>query len=145
MANILIAADHAGYALKETLKQLLKIKHHNVEDFGTDSDQSMDYPDVVHPLARALATHEGNALGILICGSGNGVCITANKHPHIRAALAWTPELARLARLHNNANVLCLPARFIDPGVAMQAVEEFLNTNFEGGRHAKRVEKIEQF
>jgi ribose 5-phosphate isomerase B len=145
MANILIAADHAGYALKETIKQLLKVKHHSVEDFGTDSDQSMDYPDVVHPLARALAKHEGSALGILICGSGNGVCITANKHPHVRAALAWSAELARLARLHNNANVLCLPARFIDPGEAMKAVEEFLNTNFEGGRHAKRVEKIEQF
>ncbi len=143
MAHVLIAADHAGFHLKETVKDWLRHHHHHtVEDFGTDSDASMDYPDIVHPLARTVTD---GTLGILICGSGNGVCISANKHVHVRAALAWSPELARLARQHNNANVLCLPARFIDPDVALACVREFLHTPFEGGRHQRRVEKISQF
>lgn len=139
--HVLIAADHAGYGLKERLKVHLEATGHTVTDFGTHSDASMDYPDVVHPLAQQLAG-EADALGVLICGSGNGVCITANHHRGVRAALAWAPELARLARQHNDANVICLPARFIDPVAAVEAVDAFLTTPFEGGRHQRRVEKI---
>lgn len=139
--HVLIAADHAGFALKERLKVHLEATGHTITDYGTDSEASMDYPDVVHPLARQLEG-EADALGILICGSGNGVCMSANKHRGIRAALVWAPELATLARQHNDANVLCLPARFIEPSLAVEAVDRFLSTPFEGGRHQRRVEKI---
>ncbi|MDQ4140715.1 MAG: RpiB/LacA/LacB family sugar-phosphate isomerase, partial [Bacteroidota bacterium] len=109
--------------------------------FGPDSDASVDYPDHVHPLANAVENKEVD-FGILICGSGNGVAITANKHPQVRAALCWLPEIAQLARSHNNANILCIPARFVSESTAHEMVQEFLNTPFEGGRHQTRVSKI---
>lgn len=110
-----------------------------VQDFGTDSADAVDYPDVVHPLCRWLS---GDRRGILLCGSGNGVAMTANKYSHIRAAVCWSGELARLARAHNNANVLCLPARFITTNQALEMLHLFLTTAFEGGRHQRRVDKI---
>lgn len=136
-----IGSDHAGYDYKELVKQMLAEKGYQVDDKGTYSKDSVDYPDFAHPVAEMVA--EGKAAsGILICGSGNGVCITANKHKGIRAALCWNEELAMLARQHNNANVLCIPARFVDIDLAKKMVDAFLNTPFEGGRHEKRVEKI---
>jgi ribose 5-phosphate isomerase B len=139
--TIAIGADHAGYELKEQLRQYLEHAGHTVANFGTNSPDSVDYPDFAHPLAVHLT--EGKAeLGVLICGSANGVCMTANKHAGIRGAIAWQPELARLAREHNNANVLCLPARFITPELAIECVAAFLEARFEGGRHQRRVEKI---
>lgn len=139
MSNIRIAADHAGFALKQIIATQLRAAGHTITDHGTLSADSIDYPDVVHPLAQALLPTE---LGIIICGSGNGVCITANKYAHIRAALAWAPELATLARQHNDANVMCLPARFIDEATAWLCVQAFMTTAFEGGRHQRRVDKI---
>ncbi|MDN5216522.1 ribose 5-phosphate isomerase B [Fulvivirgaceae bacterium BMA12] len=140
-AKIAIGGDHAGYEYKERLVEQLKKKGIEVKDFGPFSPDSVDYPDFVHPVARHI--EEGHAeFGILICGSGNGVAITANKHQEIRAALCWQEELAALARQHNNANVLCLPARFIDYPLAEKIVEVFLASTFEGGRHARRVSKI---
>jgi ribose 5-phosphate isomerase B len=140
--KIFIASDHAGFRLKKELIQFLeKEKKMDIQDFGTDSEQSMDYPDVVHPLCKSLENQK-DTLGILICGSGNGVCMTANKYPFIRAALCWNEELASLARKHNNANVLCLPARFINYELAKNMVIEFLTSDFEGGRHEIRVNKI---
>ena len=140
--KIAIAADHAGYEYKELLKQALpKIGEYEVLDFGTDSTQSVDYPDYVHPLAQAIEKGDAD-MGILICGSANGVAITANKHAGVRAAVCWQNELASLARKHNNANVICLPARFISVYNAIDMVRIFLNTSFEGGRHSRRVEKM---
>lgn len=139
--QILIAADHAGFSLKEVLKRHLDKLGHTVTDYGTHSDDSTDYPDYVHPLAKALAAGEGR-LGVAVCGSANGVSMTANKHPHVRAAIAWQPELATLAREHNDANVLCLPARFVSEAQAQEILEAFLTARFEGGRHARRVAKI---
>ncbi|MFW6249248.1 MAG: ribose 5-phosphate isomerase B [Bacteroidota bacterium] len=139
--KIAIASDHAGYALKESLKSFLKEKGIETFDFGTHSEESVDYPDYVHPLAEALGRNE-YPLGIVICGSGNGVNITANKHEHIRSALCWLPELASLARQHNDANVLAMPGRFIDEATGREITEAFLTATFEGGRHQKRVEKI---
>ena len=136
-----IAADHAGYHLKECLKELLIKKGIKVIDFGTHSPQSMDYPDVAHPLADAVERSEVE-FGIAICGSGNGINMTVNKHQKVRGALCWTSELAGLARLHNDANILSLPARFITEEEAKEIVEVFLNTGFEGGRHISRREKI---
>jgi ribose 5-phosphate isomerase B len=119
----------------------LQEQGYEVQDFGPGSEASVDYPDYVHPLAAAIETGEfENA--ILVCGSGNGVAITANKHPKVRAALCWAPEIAKLAREHNDANVLCIPARFVSEEVAKQMADLFLNTGFEGGRHATRVNKI---
>jgi ribose 5-phosphate isomerase B len=139
--RIAIGCDHAGYELKETLKTFLEKKEYLVTDFGTNSKDSVDYPDYVHPLAESV--EEGkNDFGIVICGSANGVAITANKHKGIRAAIAWENELAALARQHNNANVLCLPARYINQQQAEQFVSTFLATGFEGGRHSQRVKKI---
>ena len=139
--SIVIGCDHAGFDYKEAIKEMLSNKGFQVIDKGTFDTSSMDYPDVAHPVATAV--ENGNALlGILICGSGNGVCMTANKHSGIRAALCWNNELAALARQHNNANILCLPARFIDLGLAKEMTETFLNTSFEGGRHQNRVNKI---
>lgn len=140
MKKIAIACDHAGFDYKEIIKKHLEGKY-EVEDFGTFSKDSVDYPDFVHPAATSVAEGK-NELGILICGSGNGVQMTANKHQDIRCALCWMPELAVLARKHNNANMIALPARFIASELVTDIVDDFLNTDFEGGRHQNRVEKI---
>lgn len=139
--KIAIGGDHAGFTYKSMLIDLLKEKGHEVQDFGPASDASVDYPDHVHPLAKAVAAKEAD-LGILICGSGNGVAMTANKYQEVRAALCWETELAKLAREHNNANILCIPARFVSEAKAADMVKIFLNTDFEGGRHQNRVNKI---
>lgn len=140
MKKIAIACDHAGFEYKEIIKKHLEGKF-EVEDFGTFSPDSVDYPDFVHPAADSIEQGR-NELGILICGSGEGVAITANKHQKIRCALCWMPELASLARQHNDANMIALPARFIASQLAADIVDTFLNTPFEGGRHQNRVEKI---
>ncbi|MDF3078190.1 MAG: sugar-phosphate isomerase, RpiB/LacA/LacB family [Sphingobacteriaceae bacterium] len=137
--SIAIGADHAGFEYKEMIKEYLS--GYQIKDFGTNSPASVDYPDFAHPVAAAVENNEF-AFGILVCGSANGVAITANKHQGIRAAICWTKELAQLARLHNNANVVCIPARFISEEAAKEIVHEFLNTTFEAGRHATRVAKI---
>ncbi|MGI4749191.1 MAG: ribose 5-phosphate isomerase B [Janthinobacterium lividum] len=137
--KIAIGADHAGFEYKEALSSFLKDAE--IEDFGTYSADSVDYPDFAHPVSSAVENKEFD-LGILICGSGNGIAITANKHQGIRAAICWNTELASLARKHNNANILCLPARFISIKEAQEITTTFLNTGFEGGRHANRVNKI---
>ncbi len=137
--KIAIGADHAGFELKDVLCSFLT--EHQLKDFGTYSTASVDYPDFAHPVAFAVENKEFD-LGILICGSGNGIAITANKHQGIRAAICWNTELAELARKHNNANILCLPARFISIKEAQEITTTFLNTEFEGGRHANRVNKI---
>ena len=139
--KIAIRGDHAGFELKEIIKSKLIENGHEVKDFGAHSMDSVDYPDFAHPVSSAVESREFD-FGILICGSANGVAITANKHQGIRAAICWTEELAALARQHNNANVLCLPARFIPTELALKIVEKFLATGFEGGRHATRVNKI---
>ncbi|MGV3588222.1 MAG: ribose 5-phosphate isomerase B [Adhaeribacter sp.] len=139
--KIAIGGDHAGYTYKSFLIDQLQRNGYEVQDFGPGSDASVDYPDYVHPLASAIDNGEFDT-AILVCGSGNGVAITANKHPKVRAALCWVPEIAKLAREHNNANVLCIPARFVSEDVANEMVNIFLNTDFEGGRHATRVNKI---
>lgn len=141
MKKIIIGADHAGFELKEVLKKSLIEKGFEVNDFGPDSPNSVDYPDFAHPVSEAVEKDSGS-FGILICGSANGVAMTANKHQNIRAAIAWQKELAMLARQHNNANVLCLPARFISQEEAIEFMHAFLNTDFEGGRHDRRVGKI---
>jgi ribose 5-phosphate isomerase B len=141
ISKLAIAADHAGFCLKTEVFDFLIKKGYDVKDFGTFSEESMDYPDVAHPLAESIEKGE-YLLGILICGSGNGVSMAANKHINIRAALCWTEEIARLSRLHNNANILSLPARFISSELAFKIVDVFLNTDFEGGRHERRVKKI---
>ncbi len=136
-----IGSDHAGFDYKEKIKTWLTQQGWQVEDKGTYSVDSTDYPDYAHPVA-AMVEEGTAAAGILICGSGNGVCMTANKHKGVRAALCWQPELAALARQHNNANVLCMPERFVAYDVAQNMLETFLATEFEGGRHERRVEKI---
>lgn len=140
--RISIGSDHAGYELKRRLMERLQQAGWTVTDRGTDSGESVDYPDHAHAVAADV--QEGRSpLGILICGSGNGVNITANKHHGVRSALAWTPEVAKLAREHNDANVLALPARFISEEDAVRIMDAFLGAHFEGGRHARRVQKIE--
>lgn len=139
--KIAIGSDHAGYEMKEDVKSLLQKKGYEVTDFGTHSTESADYPDFAHPVATAVEKGE-NELGILICGSANGVAMAANKHQGIRAAICWNEELASLARQHNNANVLCLPARFIKMDLAEKIVDQFFTISFEGGRHERRVNKI---
>ena len=141
MKTIGIAADHAGFAYKEEIKKLLINHGYEVTDFGTHTTQSMDYPDVAHPLAIAVERKEV-MYGIALCGSGNGMAITVNKYEKVRAALCWTPEIAALARQHNDANICALPARFITLDTALEIVDTFLNTPFEGGRHRIRVDKI---
>jgi len=136
-----MASDHAGYAMKEMLKKYLEGKGYEVKDFGTFSAEAVDYPDMVHPLAESIEKGEYRR-GIILCGSGNGVSMTANKHPWVRAALCWKEELVIMARQHNDANVLALPARYITEDEAIPMVEAFLHTAFEGGRHEKRVAKI---
>lgn len=138
---IAVGSDHAGFACKEAVIRWLKSEGHQVIDVGAHSAESVDYPDFAHPVAKAVESSAA-AQGILICGSGNGVCITANKHAGIRAALCWNDELAALARQHNDANVLCIPARFVEESVAISMARTFLATAFEGGRHTRRVEKI---
>ena len=139
--TLALGSDHAGFAQKEMLRTWLTAAGHTVQDFGTHSPDSMDYPDVAHPLATAVAAGEVE-LGILLCGSANGVCITANKHAGVRAAIAWLPELAALARQHNDANVVCIPARYVSEEQTREIVSIFLQTNFEAGRHRLRVAKI---
>lgn len=139
--KIAIGGDHAGFTYKQVITEMLAALGHEVVDFGPSSEASVDYPDHAHPLALSVEKGETD-LGILICGSGNGVAITANKHQGIRAALCWNEELGSLARLHNNANVLCLPARFVDIELAKKIVSAFLTAQFEGGRHQNRVNKI---
>lgn len=138
-----IASDHGGFEMKQFLIERLQDAGYEVKDFGTYSTDSVDYPDMIHPLARAIETGV-YPLGIILCGSGNGAQMTANKHPHVRAALCWNEELAKLARQHNDANILSLPGRFIPFDQAWRMVQLFLETPFEGGRHTRRVEKIEQ-
>ncbi len=140
MKTIGIASDHAGFQLKEFLKKELSEKYLFL-DFGTDSENSMDYPDVAHPLAEAVGSGKVN-WAIAICGSGNGINMTLNKHAGIRSALCWNTELAALARKHNDANILALPARYITNSQAMDMLEVFANTKFEGGRHEQRIRKI---
>ncbi len=139
--KIAIGGDHAGFTYKNLIKEILAEGGHEVKDFGPDSDESVDYPDHVHPLAKSIVNGEAD-YGILICGSGNGVAMTANKYKQVRAALCWKPELAKLSREHNDANVLCIPARFVSEEEAAEMVKVFLNTAFEGGRHQNRVSKI---
>lgn len=136
-----IGSDHAGYALKTKVIDYLKSREFEVLDHGTHDEESTDYPDYAHPVAESVESDE-DALGILICGSGNGISITANKHQGVRCALSWNPEVAELARQHNNANIVSLPARFISESIALEIVERFLGTEFEGGRHERRVNKI---
>jgi len=141
MPTIAIGADHAGFELKEILKAWLQKNGFITKDFGTHSTESADYPDFAHPVSLAVENKEFD-LGLLVCGSANGVAITANKHQGIRAAICWNEELAALSRQHNNANVLCLPARFISSELAEKILDRFLNSSFEGGRHARRVDKM---
>lgn len=136
-----IGCDHAGFELKEYLKEYLTEKGYEVKDYGTYSADSTDYPDYAHTVSDFVENNE-DILGILICGSGNGISMTANKHQGIRCALCWETEIAELARLHNNANIIALPARFISKEAAIEMVDTFFSTEFEGGRHANRVNKI---
>jgi ribose 5-phosphate isomerase B len=139
MQTIHIGSDHAGFALKEQLKHVL-MANYDVRDYGPMSADSVDYPDYAHPVAEAVEKQGG--MGILICGSANGVAMAANKHAQIRAAICWLPEIAALARQHNDANIVCIPARFVSEQAATHIVEVFLTTSFEGGRHENRVKKI---
>ena len=139
--NIPIGCDHAGFRLKAYLLQNLSSGGYCFRDFGTFSEESVDYPDFIHPVAKAIneAIYQR---GIILCGSGNGVSIVANKYPQVRSAVCWTDDIARLSRLHNDANIIALPARFISPEEALNLVKIFFTTDFEGGRHERRVQKI---
>jgi len=139
--KIAIGSDHAGVEYKAILIDFLQSNGYEVQDFGPATTDSVDYPDFAHPVASSVENKE-NELGILICGSANGVAITANKHQGIRAAIAWQNEISALARQHNDANIVCIPARFIDIELAKKIVDTFLTTEFEGGRHGNRVNKI---
>ncbi|MEX2656030.1 MAG: ribose 5-phosphate isomerase B [Balneolales bacterium] len=141
--TIPIASDHAGFDAKEIVKQILEERDITPIDFGTFSRESVDYPDYADPVAQSVDSGEHNR-GILICGSGQGMCMTANKYPNIRAALVWNEEMAKLTREHNNANILCLPGRFLEEGELRTIVNSWLDTGFEGGRHEKRVNKIKK-
>lgn len=141
MKPIGLASDHAGYELKCFVRDYLDARGITFVDFGTHSSESCDYPDFGHALGKAIDTGECER-GIAICGSGEGISMTLNKHAQVRAALCWMPQIAELARLHNNANVLVMPGRFVDESMAQAIMEAFLNTDFEGGRHIRRVEKI---
>ncbi len=141
--KIAIGADHAGFELKEKVKEHLNKSKVELKDFGTHSADSVDYPDFAHPVANDVTSGMAD-LGIVICGSGNGINMAVNKHRGIRSALCWNTELAELARQHNNANVLALPARFIEENTGLEIVDAFLKTEFEGGRHERRVNKISE-
>jgi ribose 5-phosphate isomerase B len=138
---IAIGGDHAGFEYKTAIVKWLAEKGYQLDDKGVFDDKSADYPDYAHPVANAVEQGEAS-FGILMCGSANGVCMTANKHAGIRAALCWQTDVARLTRQHNNANIICIPARFVALEYAKQMIEIFIETAFEGGRHAKRVDKI---
>jgi ribose 5-phosphate isomerase B len=139
--TLALGCDQGGFALKEYLKIKLAESGYSVRDFGAYSSDSIDYPDIAHPIASAVNLGQFQ-MALLICGSGNGVCMTANKYPGIRAALCWNTELARLARAHNDANILCLPGRYISENEALSSIKAFLTTDFEGGRHQARIGKI---
>ncbi len=139
--KIAIGSDHAGVEYKSAIIEFLQAEGYEVSDFGPANTDSVDYPDFAHPVATSVENKE-NELGILICGSANGVAITANKHQGIRAAIAWQNEISALARQHNDANIICIPARFVDIELAKKIAKTFLTTDFEGGRHANRVGKI---
>jgi len=141
LMKLAIGSDHAGFGYKAELITFLEQQGHLVTDFGTNSENSADYADFAHQVAQAVE-NETAELGILLCGSGNGICMTANKHQQIRAALCWTAEIAELSRQHNNANVLCMPARFVTLEVAKEILTVFLKIPFEGGRHLARINKI---
>jgi len=141
MKKIGIGGDHAGFEYKQRAITFLESQGYEVTDFGPNSTDSVDYPDYIHPMASAIENGDLDG-GIAICGSGNGVCMTANKHQDIRAALVWNTELAALSRQHNNANIVCIPARFVDYSLAEEMMSTFLSTEFEGGRHQRRVDKI---
>ena len=136
-----LASDHAGYELKQYVKQYLEEQGITYKDYGTYTAESCDYPDVAHALAKGMETGEVER-GIAICGSGEGISMTLNKHQHIRAALVWVPEIAKMTRMHNDANVLVMPGRYISCDTAREIMNQFLNTPFEGGRHIRRIEKI---
>lgn len=142
--KIAIGSDHAGFPLKKLVVKHLKDKNITVTDFGPTSEESVDYPDFGHPVAQDVIAKNSD-LGIVICGSGNGINMTVNKYKEIRSALSWTAELASLARQHNNANVLALPARFISEDLGLEIVDTFIESEFEGGRHQRRVDKISNF
>ena len=139
--KIAIGNDHAGFKIKMVLKEWMLDQGYELTDFGTDSEEPVDYPDIAHPLARSVEKAEFD-LGVLICGAGEGASITANKHQGIRATLCWRPEIASLARSHNDANILCLPGRFIEGDVAIEVLKVFLDTPFDGGRHKRRIDKV---
>ena len=139
--KIAIASDHAGFKMKQHLLKVLKIKGHELKDLGSYTEESSDYPDYAHPLAYAIENEEYD-VGISLCGSGNGISITANKHAGIRSAICWDVEIAELARKHNDANICALPARFLNEEKAEKIVDVFLTTGFEGGRHQRRIDKI---
>lgn len=141
MSQIAIGSDHAGYELKEKIKIYFSDNNTEFKDFGPFSDERVDYPDFAHPVATSIESKESK-LGILICGSGNGINMTANKHQEIRSALCWQEDIAKMARLHNNANIIVLPARYMSKELALKCINIFLNTEFEGGRHEDRVNKI---
>tara|TARA_B110000902_G_scaffold47268_1_gene53673 strand:- start:13192 stop:13623 length:432 start_codon:yes stop_codon:yes gene_type:complete len=140
--NISIGNDHAGTDYKFKIVEFLKSRNIQVVNYGTDSDSSVDYPDFVHPVAQDVESKKAT-FGILICGSANGVAMTANKYSSIRAGICWNNEIVSLIRLHNNANILCIPARFTEIDAVLEMVETFLNTEFEGGRHQNRINKIQ--
>ena len=139
--KIAIGGDHAGYLLKAKVIEKLQSQGIVVQNYGTDTADSVDYPDYIHPLAKAMKDNNFD-LGIIICGSGNGVAMTANKYSHIRAAICWQNEIAELSRLHNDANIISIPARFVSEELAFRMIETFISTEFEGGRHQRRVDKI---
>ena len=141
MKKIALASDHAGYETKQELIKMLKEQGHEIKDFGCYSTESVDYPDFAHPMASAVESNDFD-LGISLCGSGNGINMTVNHHKGIRSALCWNVEIAELARLHNDANICSLPARFVSVNLAKEIVNKFLETGFEGGRHVRRIEKI---
>jgi ribose 5-phosphate isomerase B len=139
--RISIGNDHAGVEYKNYIREYLLVKNIEVNNYGTDSLDSVDYPDFAHPVSKDVNEKKSD-LGILICGSGNGVCMTANKYKNVRAALCWNKELAILSKSHNNANILCIPARFIQKEEALEIIKKFISEEFEGGRHERRVNKI---
>ena len=141
--RILIASDHAGFELKEKLERALGELGYDVQDLGTDSAESTDYADYAHPLAQKVSAGEVQR-GVLLCGTGLGMSYTANRYPHVRAAVAWNPDIAKLAREHNDSNVLVVPARFVSEELGIAILKTWLDTPFEGGRHARRVDKIEK-
>ncbi len=142
--KVAFACDHAGYELKKFLIGLMRERGYEIEDFGTHSTESCDYPDYAHPAAGAVESGEC-AFGVAMCGSGNGICMTLNKHQGIRAALCWLPEIAALAKQHNNANILVIPARFVSRDEAVEILDAYLDATYEGGRHERRVGKIPMY